>query len=257
MPMVPVDFDGSLAEVRRSKARSLARVPVESDYEPDPFSRSEITQPSIPLGNFRVGRYNEIQVARYNRYLQKLLSMKGEVPAPQLASEITPMLALFHGQENFYLQGWELFGVSVFAAGGAAGTLAKTRIRNPAGSNVVAVFQKINISLDTADFVNLQHATTSVQLAGGVVLTGAALDNRTRPTPSMLMTTETAALGNLTALGAVRLNSNVPYDFVQGTLQEIPLLPGDALQAAAQNAGTGIMSSWLWRERFLEESERA
>src|SRR6266851_4747570 len=57
-----------------------------------------------------MARFNEILVGRYNRSLQKLLSMKGQAVMPQLASELQPTFSFFSGAENRYLESWERFG---------------------------------------------------------------------------------------------------------------------------------------------------
>ncbi len=80
-----------------------------------------------------MARYNEILVGRYNRRLQKLFSMKGEPPAPQLSTEIGTTLNLFSGIEERYLEGWAVFSLHVNNTVGA-GVNAGVRFRNPVAS---------------------------------------------------------------------------------------------------------------------------
>lgn len=254
MPMLP-DFDGSPAEVKR--ARTLARVSVESDYEPDPLSRSELTVPSIPLGSARVGRYNEIQVARYNRYLQKLLSMKGEVPAPQLASEIGTQIILFHGLENRYLEGWDRFGATFVVAPQGAGTTAAVRFRNPTGSNVIAVFEQINISNEAPLAIfSVNIAISQTVLAGGEFATGNQLDPRGRKAATVLQSAGVEIPG-LFGIFRTEVPLNSSYAVITTENQEIPLLPGSLVELQDTTVNQGFGCSFIWRERLLEDSERA
>jgi hypothetical protein len=96
-----------------------------------------------------MARFNEILVGRYNRLLQKLYSMKGPVPAPQLASEISTTFNLFNGPENRYLESWALFQRAIIFAAVAAQVNA-VRLRNPAGSNVVGVVTLIQLATGAA-----------------------------------------------------------------------------------------------------------
>src|SRR5215469_96 len=131
-----------------------------------------------------MARFNEILVGRYNRHFQKLLSMKGEPPAPQLASEIVPGLSLFSGVEERYLQGWNRNAVPDFVTGGAA-QQAGIRLRNPKTSGVVAVLEQAYFYCVTNTVeVSVQQATTDVDLTTVVATTGNRMpDGRQSPTP--------------------------------------------------------------------------
>jgi hypothetical protein len=50
--------------------------------------------------------------------------------------------------------------------------------------------------------------------------------------------------------------ANSFFDFIIDTIHEFPLLPGDAIQVQSGVANQASNISWMWRERFLEESER-
>ncbi len=92
-----------------------------------------------------MARFNEILVGRYNRMVQKLLSMKGTATLVTFSDEAMAVLPLFYGAENRYLEGWDRFGVAVGTAAGAAGNRTVWRLRNPTNSNVVTVVEKILI----------------------------------------------------------------------------------------------------------------
>src|SRR5260370_2123300 len=78
-----------------------------------------------------MARFNEILVGRYNRFLQRLLSMKGGPPAPQLASEIQPQMDVEAlPVELRFLLGWHLYQNTV-SQGASVGNAAGVQIRNP------------------------------------------------------------------------------------------------------------------------------
>src|SRR5216684_1967801 len=93
-----------------------------------------------------MARFNEINVGRYNRALQKLLGMKGEASVPILASEIAPSFVLPYGVENRYLEQWNRFGLGMNVTA-TAGNQSAFRLRNPAGSNVIAVVEVLTYSV--------------------------------------------------------------------------------------------------------------
>ncbi len=205
-----------------------------------------------------MARYNEIQVGRYNRYLQKLLSMKGEVPAPQLGSEISTFIQLFHGVENRYLEGWDRFA-NLITQGGIAAIFSAVRMRNPSGSNVIAVFEKLSVFAGGTMLVDLQRATTTLDLSSIVVNPpGQNLDSRARPFQTLIASRSAAvAPFGLNQIQQQFIPTNPSVDFILTVNSEIPLLPGDAIQFIGETAAVNLTANFLWRERFLEDSERA
>ncbi len=205
-----------------------------------------------------MARYNEILVGRFNRGLQKLFGMKGEVPTPQLSSEVSVAFPLFSGAEFRYLEGWERFGLSV-AVGPTAAQFATLRLRNPTASNVIAVIESLQFVTSLADQVNVSRQSIGTDLTTVQVLGNQRVDSRQRPTPTLVSSVQTqVASTDLTSLqGLLASNTaNTIVQFVGTDIQEIPILPGDAVQVTAQVANSKIALGWLWRERFLEESER-
>jgi len=210
-----------------------------------------------------MAKYNEILTGRYNRFIQKLFAMKGPAPAPQLSSDISMQMSFFNGVENRYLEAWNRYAVQ-FGVAAAAGIFSAMRLRNPVGSNVIAVIEKATAIVSAADTVSLgdQHSLQAdlvvfafLQLnwdprGGGNVVTllptlvGSSSD-ATHPG---------ASLG--TKLAGAAPSANSTYEFIQSLNQEIPMLPGDVLEMSVQTANTAARFSWAWRERFLEDSER-
>src|SRR5258708_23493143 len=132
-----------------------------------------------------MARFNEILVGRVNRSLQKLFAMKGGPPAPQLASEITVNHQLQSAAENRYLEGWNRYAVAIGIAAGGVGNRAGVRIRNPVGSTIIAVIEKITVQLQLADSPQLNFgAATDL---GGAITTNTGLDARGSPTPNLIV----------------------------------------------------------------------
>lgn len=210
-----------------------------------------------------MARYNEILVGRYNRFLQKLFGMKGGAPAPQLSSDVQTVLQLFSGVEHRYLEGWDRFGLLQNVPAVALNT-SGVRFRNPAVSNVVAVFEKIVLTGFIVS-VTLAHGTAIADLAtAGLVNT--RLDPRGRAQSTVIETFQNNAVAVPGLTNTVNLYETINNtvagaggevsDVILTINQEIPLLPGDALQATADGVNAQINVAAIWRERLLEESER-
>jgi hypothetical protein len=204
-----------------------------------------------------VARYNEILVGRYNRFLQKFLSMKGGPPAPQLASEIGPTIALFSGVENRYLEQFELFAATTTLAA-SVGNNGAVQIRNPANSNVIAVIEKITVSTTAAGEIVVSVGSGIDLVTFTAVARG---DGRSRANPAMIASASNAALtanlGNLIWRNFVP--ANTASDLINDENQEIPLTATGgtgAIRITSSSANVGVSAAIWWRERLLEESER-
>jgi len=205
-----------------------------------------------------MARFNEILVGRFNRALQKLFSLKGGPPSPQLATEITPNIQLFAGVENRYLEGWERYGIAATTTGVAAQN-SRQRFINAAGSNILIVFEVLAaVNQSGPDVINLTNSIVP-QVALGTVDAPAQIDGRTRPNSSLLVSHGASATGLTTARAiAARQASaaNIELDFILFEEQEITLTPGMSLELSENNVNQGMIAMALWRERFLEDSER-
>src|SRR5258708_15624953 len=112
--------------------------------------------------------YNEIGIGRWNRFIQKITDIKGSPPARQLASEIVFKHPIFSGQENRYLESWDLFGVGI-TVGAIAGQSSGLRLRNPSASNVIAVLTKAVVAPQAIAVYNLEYGTPGASLSNAVV----------------------------------------------------------------------------------------
>jgi hypothetical protein len=204
-----------------------------------------------------VARFNEILVGRYNRFLQKLLTLKGGPPAPQLASEIGCGFVLFNGNENRYLEGWGLFGATTVVNPGGVGTTAAVQLRNPTPSNVIASITKVQVTPVTGgeSFVLGIGGTNADLTTPGA---GNRFDRRGIQASACIPSqTTSGGVSPLSTIGRYDTLVNVTYDLILHDAQEIPLAPGDAFRIDAQTTNQTFRLIMWWRERFLEESERS
>lgn len=202
---------------------------------------------------------NEILAGRINRFAQKLFSMKGPASLRQLAGEVVTIVPLFNGAENRYLEGWERFG-QLTSIGAAAGNTSEVRMRNPANSGVIAVVERITyFATALLDQPTLGILTTNLDYAALVTVVASRLDARGRPRTSMIFSAQNAAggAGAFNTVLQIQVPVNTTGDFIITDIQEIPLLPGDAFTVASNVVNIPIFVSWMWRERPLEDSEKA
>jgi hypothetical protein len=212
-----------------------------------------------------MARYNEILVGRFNRFAQKYFSMKGPASLAVLNAELAIHHQVQNGEENRYLEGWDLFGLKINVAAPGVGNLAEVEIRNPAGSNVIAVLTRITISDPTAG--GSATGATNVQLIRNAVndqnIVTAAIgwDLRGRPASTCIVSNNSAAA---TAIGGTAVNiwagtgvANLAQEAILASAVEVPLTPGVAVLVTAAATNTTLNVSYWWRERFLEDSERS
>lgn len=204
-----------------------------------------------------MARFNEILVGRYNRFLQKLLSMKGGPPSPQLASEIVASFPFFSGRENRYLEAWQTFAASV-TSGASLGNFSAVRIRNPAGSNIVAILERIEVFTATVSTLTMIYNSTAAALLNEALgITSLGLDPRgiTNGTAIISSSANAGAIAGQ-SMDSVVLAANVPFNYIITDIHELPLLPGSQYSFTIATSNLAVTVNFLWRERFLEDSER-
>jgi hypothetical protein len=200
-----------------------------------------------------VAVYNEILTGRYNRMLQKLLSMKGSASMTSLSGELAATLSVFYGVENRYLEGWDRFGGQAVTNAVAAQN-SEMRLRNPSGSNVLAVIEKITYSVNVAGAVSLFYSVSDTDLA--LVNVNTRLDKRGRQASSLAFSAGNNISGGI-GVYTNDVQASTPFDVIQFENQEFPLLPGDQLDVRTATPNVVLRVGMIWRERALEESERA
>lgn len=210
------------------------------------------------LSHIRTGSLNQIQVGRYLRFLQKFLGMKAREPADiTLAPELMAQVALFHGAENRYLEAWDRFGV-MNQQTPAAANQSQWRLRNPSGSNVICVIEGIDIASAAAQQFVVQVSIGGAQNDLGTVVAANNLDSRGRPASTCVFSFGTLAVA--TSFIGVRLGSvpaNTGFQLVSSENEEIAFLPGSNLTVTTSVSNQKDSLALLYRERFLEDSERA
>jgi len=209
-----------------------------------------------------MAKFNEILAGRYNRFLQKLFGMKGGPPSAQLATEIGTTVSLFTGVENRWLEQWNRFAC-VSAQPATAAVASQIRIRNPKGSKVIAVIEKMTFSSSVTD-----NGAILTQITGAVDFAGApgnrCLDNRattgalTTLGPVLRVSNQQAVLA---ATGGIITQWNSLVSTPQKELivhedQELTLLPDDAITFFGTTLNCQVVVVIWWRERAMEESEQ-
>lgn len=208
-----------------------------------------------------MARFNEILEGRFNRALQKICGMKGPASVPQLGTEIIPTFPLFWGAENRYLEGWALHSAEVVMTAVAA-SISAVMLRNPVGSNVIAVIHKVTCTTSSAGsdsfILSLGPRTTDLPV---IVALGAPSCFDTRfgsTTRSGMIFSDQSAAGPGTA-PPDRLYITVPAssssEMISTDIHEIPLLPGSAISIRDQVVNQSAAYTIWWRERVMTDSE--
>jgi hypothetical protein len=204
-----------------------------------------------------MARFNEILSGRYNRFLQRLFSIKGGPPSPQLASEIMasfdvhrlPVEYRFLMQERLYGSGQTVLA--------SVGNLSALRLRNPASSNVLITIEKILVAASVA-------VTITVNRQSGVAdfvtpFSGAFRDLR-GSTAAGSGSVGVISAGNPVATAGAQLAliaqlANVAWDFIVDADQEIVVAPNDSVTVYDIVANSTLDCTFFWRERPMEEGE--
>lgn len=202
-----------------------------------------------------MARFNEIQVGRFNRFFQKLMNIKSEGgPAPQLASEIQPVHTLFHGEENRWAEGWDLYGGSL-AVGAVAAQNDAYLLRNPPVSNIVAVVTRITMNVAVASTINLRIGPTAADYT--TAFNPGRFDARSiRPNSMCRLSGQNNAAPAQQLVWSGDMTTINEFKEILPAGLEIPVLPGDALELETGAVNLGTRFAVFFRERFLEDSER-
>jgi len=210
-----------------------------------------------------MARFNEILVGRFNRFLQRYLSMKGGPPAASLSTEIQPQFDVDKVPVELRgLLGWTLWGIGNNGQSVATGFTA-IRIRNPLNSGAIVVVEKAAlVDASPGQVLMIMDGTTTpaalTDLPGGTLLAGTRDPRKSASQPTAVVSITGASVisafsGNLldfaTVLGSTRI------DFIQSHNQEIVVAPGHFLTMFNNVANTALVGTFWWRERAIEEGE--
>ncbi len=208
-----------------------------------------------------MARYNEILVGRYNRALQKLLSMKGPASIVSISDQIVPSFSLFYGAENRYLEGWYRYGLTVVTALPLAGNRSAVRIRMNAGTNAVGVLERISVTKVTAlslPLLFVNSIATVMPTEDVASYTAPSIDVRQQQSSSQAIISSSINFGILGTGVLLRLpcSTTVAGEYIFTDIQELPLVQGSQYTVVDDTLVDQMLVSFMWRERFLEDSER-
>lgn len=213
-----------------------------------------------------MAKFNEILAGRLNRALQKFTGIKGGPPTPQLSSEIIPMLPMFWGVENRFLEQWNRFGFITSVAAQAGNTIA-VQLRNPVTSGVVVVLERALVVNINAAITEFRLGSPGARVIDYVTLLTPAnygrFDGRLGQTVPQVSSGQIVSISTAGAqifanpiVDVLLVASSGNFDPIIYENQELTVLPGDAIQWYSAAVNVGMAVSMWWRERPLEDSEK-
>lgn len=202
---------------------------------------------------------NDIQVARFNSILHKLLGIREGAPAPVLAPEIIPTVALEVDRPEWSFLGGEHLAVGDYSVAASAAEYSYASILNPTGSNALCVVESFRIQALTPD-----PNGTFLYWGGAVALADLQSQSVWRDTRGM-----STAGGNEGLVCQIRTtqdaNANLGTTLIGGYFNDqqmfealarpFVLAPGGCLMARPSAVNLGITIVVNWRERALEPTE--
>lgn len=190
----------------------------------------------------------DIKRSRFNDYLLRLLGMETNPPAPTLAGEIQPIIEVEpYNLESYWLSGHKLCGSFVSGSAGVA-TVTQARLRNPAGSGIVAIVEKLIVSSSGNDNFDLSVGATTSDY--GTINTRGFRDGRIGGLPTCIMS-QTLGAGIAPQIGRVHLLAFNPV-----TIYEVAVLPpGASLEFNWASNSVAQLGLIHWRERALPAVE--
>lgn len=208
-----------------------------------------------------MARYNEILTGRFNRFAQKLLSMKGPASLVSLSDEAQAVVPLWNGVENRFLEQWYRYATNGFQ-GAVAAQNSAVRLRNPANSGVICVIESIMAYTTSAALTELaleEKASGNTDLAA--TANGVRLDPRQQGSSTAILSVGAGAaigLGNQIEFGlSSGAASPLPtVQYIYTADQELAILPDQAYQVITGAVNSTVRVSYVWRERALEDSEK-
>lgn len=195
-----------------------------------------------------------VYIYRLSQWIEKKFNAKGGNVITDFEQAARAVLPLPIGVEERYLQGWNRFAI-VVNIGPVAAQFSDTQIRNPANSNVIVVVEQITCNSSVGDNPFVAWGSSVTDFTTVVSLAFTRMDPRGNPQPTAIVSKQTS----VGIVGVPQLQRNVQstgsVDFINNVDQQIPVLPGQALDVNAQTANTNLIVSYMWRERALELSE--
>lgn len=191
---------------------------------------------------------SKIETGRFSDLLRRTLGMKGVSDvASELSPEIAPALILESERPEWaFLKNEKLMGAT-YVQGNAAGLGSACRLRNPAGSGVMAVFSAIAVGTDAVGTNLIERNTDQGNLA--TVLPTVSRDTRFAAlnTSALIQSSD-----NVGASGESFASFFTETRVAHFYLEAIVLLPGFQLQISGLSLNVSIRGYWVWLEKRLD-----
>lgn len=196
-----------------------------------------------------------VWLSRFSRWLEALNNAKGGPVVFDIEANAGMMWVPFSGVEDRYLQGWNRYANS-FSVAAVAAQFGNIKMRNPTGSNVIAVLERL-VWIAASDSPQLGFGASTTDLTAIVSNTFSRLDPRGNPQPTLILSdtaTATVFTGPVFIVSANNTGGG-NAEFIRYTDDQIPILPGQAVQVQSVVANQLVTASVMWRERALQQSE--
>lgn len=198
--------------------------------------------------------FNEIQVGRLNAVLHKLLSMKEGAPAPQLAADIYPVIALESDRPEYKFLGGEKYCWTSVILTPGVGIYGQVQIWNPAGSGVLAVMEGIDVSVGATATMDVREHNVQITHASQVDVAATERDFRSGFTG--LAALKCRYILHTALSGTLRWRMRCLQNEHRSFTQPIILPPGYGLSVAPAATNLAFtINQFTWRERYFEPSE--
>lgn len=194
-----------------------------------------------------------------NQILAKRLTTPGAAVAPGVAPELFPNLVLENDRPEWkYLAGEKLASMAGFAIAAVAASISTIRLRNPLGSNVLAIFEEIEVQPASATDVVISRITES----GALGTEGGTASRDTRFADDALVTGHcriqvTGGAIMVPGLNAVPLRRWFSVASGERVISRLPyvLSPGNAIDITTVTENITLLASAAWRERAAQPGE--
>lgn len=202
---------------------------------------------------------NEILVGRFNRLLQRLFSMKGPVPSPQLGGDINAGIELEVDRPEWGFLSGEMRFAGWFSQAAVAAQVSEVGLQLNLKSGVIVVVEQIIIDNSSAGALEFEVKTgTGAPLTGLVSM--AATDQRfgTKKTAVQIgsSTEAVATPANRVVRVSIPANSSLILAIPAILASADPAAAAPQIIVATIAANTAITAvGFIGRERGIEPSE--
>lgn len=198
---------------------------------------------------------SKIETGRFSDLFRRLLSMKGVTEvAAELSPEISPVFVVESERIEWeFLKGQRPIA-AVMVVGPLAANPSTSRLRNPAGSGVLASFDGIVLSTDPlATTFSVFLNTQLVDLAAVAPLVPVARDTRI---PALAKASALIQSGaNVPGVGSNILNGRMPGDEPFYFPLKFVLTPGHSVDINTETVNQPHRVTAWWTERHIDALE--